>query len=414
MTTSTRERRDWALLIFLIPIGVIFMLIAGQFAIRLVPNWSINAGMQSSLDPNNLPKQQNGPVQPILPAILTPLGWFETFLTPGADANDQNILFPPFVVFEPSATPVVTTNPPTAVTPPPTVPVTDTPIVTASPPVTTTKKPPVDPTSTPPTSTPPTVSPSPVPTSITSTPVGIPVSAPTDIVNVPPNGTPSPIVPGTYVILDIGSSPIVVSNTSDGNYDLILYEATYTQASGDVVVLMDQISILISQDGIDYYEIFNWGDNAADTNTNVNFNDLPADCVQECDNREIPITPIPATGSILYTDPVTGINTGILIDVDTAPDNPPEGIYKYMIIVSPLSGDLDAAQVDSIVVAEVPLGAGGVSAASAGADPVQPVEEVLDSPADEPPADEPSAPPADEPPADEPSAPPADEPPSSP
>ncbi|MDO9302454.1 MAG: hypothetical protein Q7T89_13795, partial [Anaerolineales bacterium] len=78
MTTSnsTRERRDWTLLIFIIPIGIIFMLIAGQVAIRLVPIWSINAGMQSNLDPNNLPMQQSGPIQPILPAILTPLGWF--------------------------------------------------------------------------------------------------------------------------------------------------------------------------------------------------------------------------------------------------------------------------------------------------------------------------------------------------
>jgi hypothetical protein len=105
MTTSnsTRERRDWTLLIFFIPIGIIFMLIAGQVAIRLVPVWSINAGMQSNLDPNNLPMQQSGPVQPILPAILTPLGWFDTFLTPGADTGND-VVFPPFIIFQPHHT----------------------------------------------------------------------------------------------------------------------------------------------------------------------------------------------------------------------------------------------------------------------------------------------------------------------
>ena len=51
ITPSTRERRDWTLLIFLIPIGIILMLIAGQFAIRLVPEWSVKAGMQSEPRP---------------------------------------------------------------------------------------------------------------------------------------------------------------------------------------------------------------------------------------------------------------------------------------------------------------------------------------------------------------------------
>ena len=160
MTTSTRERRDWTLLIFLIPIGIIFMLIAGQFAVRLVSVWSVNGGMQSNLDPNNLPVQQNAPMQPILPAILTPLGWFETFLTPGAGAGDQNV-FPPFIVFEPTATPAVTQQPPVVTTtqPPPTVPATVPPTVVVTQPTQgtpKTPKPPVEGTPTPPTSTPPT------------------------------------------------------------------------------------------------------------------------------------------------------------------------------------------------------------------------------------------------------------------
>ena len=107
MKTTTRERRDWTLLIFLIPIGIIFMLIAGQYAVRLFPIWSVNAGMKSKLDPDYLSRQQNLPMQPISQAILTPIGWLDTFLTPGAGSGDQ-IVFPPFVVFEPSATALVT------------------------------------------------------------------------------------------------------------------------------------------------------------------------------------------------------------------------------------------------------------------------------------------------------------------
>jgi hypothetical protein len=355
MTTPTRERRDWTLLIFIIPIGIIFMLIAGQVAIRLIPIWSINAGMQSKLDPNNLPKQQSGIVQPVLPAILTPLGWLDTFLTPGAGSGDQNAAFPPFVILEPSATPVVTaTPPPTTVTSPPTIPVTDSPTVVVTPPVTATKKPPVD-TPTPPTpivTNPPTSTAVP----ITSTPPILSIlltPPPPELgVNVPPDGNPASILPGTYTVVNISSNPVHVSNTPDGNYDLIFYEAT---APGDpTTILLDQISIGISNaaDGSSYYQVFNWGDNIPDTNTNVNFNTLPPDpsplCTHECDNRTIPTSNLYPGAS--GPDP----STGVLIDVDTAPSAPPAGTYNYLVIVSPLAGAPDPAQVDSVVVTEVP------------------------------------------------------------
>ncbi len=77
--STTRERRDWTLLIFLIPIGIFLMLIAGQFAIRLSPFWSITADMRSKLDPSSAPKRQMGIVQPIGAGILTP---YEVNLTP--------------------------------------------------------------------------------------------------------------------------------------------------------------------------------------------------------------------------------------------------------------------------------------------------------------------------------------------
>ena len=410
MTTSenaSRERRDWTLLIFIIPVGIILMLIAGQIAIRLVPIWSVNAGMQSNLDPNQLPMQQGGLLQPLLPSILTPFGWLDTFLTPGSDGYE---IISDFIVLDPSSTATTSIpNTPTVVASP-TISATDSsPTVIVSPPVT--KHPtdddetstPITPNATtavpttavpttavpttavpttavpttavpttavpttavpttavpttavpttavpttavPTTAVPPTV----LPTATLSTP-DVPWSItppPVDIgVDTPPDGTPGEIFAGGYTIVNISGNPITVSSTADGNYDLILHEVIY----GPTSIWMDNIIIGVSNslDG-SYYEVFNWGNSVADTNTNVDTNTLLPDpgCIApdapECDNRVI-------QSSDLYN------GTGILIDVETAPGGaPPEGTYNYLVIISPLSGALDVAQVDTIIVTKVPI-----------------------------------------------------------
>ncbi|MBV5323514.1 hypothetical protein JZU51_01975, partial [bacterium] len=86
-----------------------------------------------------------------------------------------------------------------------------------------------------------------------------------------PDGTAGLFIAGTYTIVDLGGSPVVVSHTPDNNYDLILYE--YELLAGQIE--MDQIIIGISQtnDG-SYYEVFNWGDDDRDENTNVDYADL--------------------------------------------------------------------------------------------------------------------------------------------
>jgi hypothetical protein len=396
-STSTRERRDWTLLIFIIPIGIILMLIAGQVAIHLVPIWSIDAGMKSKLDPNDLPNQQSGLIQPVLPAILTPLGWFDTFLTPSV-GNDDDVVFPPFVIFEPTIVkPTATTvAPPTVVTPSRTPPATTTPpttVVTPTP--TSTKKPPVGATNTPtpaptntaaptPTNTPaPTPTPTTVPVTSTLPPyVPLPPTIPIDIgPSATPDGTISAPWPDTYTVInlpvDLGVNGVVVSNAPDGNYDLVLYEALTTAGTE---INLDQISILISQDGITYYQVFNWGDNVPDTNTNLD----PA-LQPEVDNAPIPTT------DLYSPDPTnTAIpQTGILIDVDTAPSNPPEGTYNYLAIISPPS--VDSAQVDAITITEVPISAAAPAPAAASI-------QSANNPPDPPPADDP-APPVDGPPA---------------
>ena len=354
MRITNRERRDWTLIIFIIPIGIILMMIAGQIAVRIVPQWSVNAGMKSLLDPQTAPKQQVGLVQPVLPEILTPIGWFDTFLTPNSDSGDQGIVFPPFIVFEPTATPSPTTSPvasPT-VTETPTTPASPSPsptIVTTVPTATTTKKPPVDEeTPVPPTKT---ATPPPPPPPITSTidPSLNVVPPPAEIDLGAPDGNPGEILPGNYVILNISGNPVVVVGTSETNYDLVYYESS---AGGNIE--LDHVILGISQSDLSilgsiYYEVFNWGNNIRDTNTNVDTNTLPADpaCVAsppECDNRSIPT-------SELHPDPAGG--TGILIDVDNAPSAPPAGSYDYIVVISPLSGQPDGAQVDAIEVTEV-------------------------------------------------------------
>jgi len=362
MRITNRERRDWTLIIFIIPIGILLMMIAGKIAVRIVPQWSVNAGMESLLDPQTAPKQQVGFVQPILPEILTPLGWFDTFLTPGADSGDD-VVFPPFVVFEPTATPS-----PTAASPEPSPTVTETPTaspspsaspttVTTVPSVTPTKKPPDDKTPTPPVTTCtdplasnfngplPCVYPPP-PVTSTLDPSLVLDPPPAEIGTGPADGTIGNIPPGRYVVLDRRVNPVWVVGTSETNYDLVYYES---DIGGNI--MLDHVILGISQlmDGSVYYEVFNWGDNIRDTNTNVDTNTLPPDpaCVAsppECDNRVIPTT-------ALHPNPG---GTGILIDVDNAPSAPPVGSYDYIVIISPNSGDMDTAQVDAIEVIEIP------------------------------------------------------------
>lgn len=403
-TVQERERRDLSILIFLIPLGILLIIIVGQMAVRMMPFWNVNAGMGSNLEPDASSARPFALLEPILPQILTPMAWAESYLTP-----DGDIEFPPFLTFEPTATPSPTDVTPTSTDTTPTATSTTTATPTATPTKTVTTTPTVtdddvtdDPTetvtvTTTATDTPtvtatvtdtpsatPTDTPTATPTDTPSaTPTDTPSATPTDTAT--PTGTPStldttiltpytPIVAvgtdgpdgiisdlpsnpgngtGTYTVVSITGNPVFVSLTPDGNYDLAFYEYL-TNFGGPPHVELDNIIIGISNDanGATYYEVFNWGNNFADTNTTANTNTLTADpaCVAnapECDNRVIPL-------GDLYTDPATGITTGILIDVDTALSAPPGDVYyNYIIIISPGAGVGDMTQIDAIVVTEI-------------------------------------------------------------
>jgi hypothetical protein len=365
-SSTTRERRDWTLIVFLLPIGILLMLVAGQVAIRLVPSWSVEGGMQSSLDPQTASKNEQGQIQPILLDILTPMGWLDSFLTPGPDSGNDGVSFAPFIILEPSLTPSATTS----ATATDTATATATPAATTTTPTWTPTDKPGDDDDTPPApkctdplatnnggplpcTYPPTTctdplannnggplpciypNPSPLVGSSGSVPGNTNIGA--------PDGSVGTIPDGSYVVIDLSGNPIVVVDPSETNYDFVYYELP--SGSG---IQMDSVILSISTDNIVYYVVFNWGDGTPDNNSNVG--DVAANTGTENDNQPIDQ---PDTGELHGTAPQ---DTGIAVDVDNAPSNPPPGNYSYLAIQAPAAPPADGndgADADSVEVVEV-------------------------------------------------------------
>jgi hypothetical protein len=144
---------------------------------------------------------------------------------------------------------------------------------------------------------------------------------------------------GTSMTLTFNKPLVVNGNPS---WDLVVYELP--NGSG---IAMDVMIFQIG-DGTNWYTVFNWGNNQADTNSNLNIND-PNVGGAENDNRDF--TYIPAS-DILYpfnsgTD--TQPATGIVIDVDALGSLVPKGTYPYFRIISPTSGDVDGGcEIDAV------------------------------------------------------------------
>lgn len=377
-TIKQRERRDWALLIFLVPIGIMLIIIVGQLAVRMVPTWSVDAGMGSNLEPDSDSARPFALLQPILPQILTPVAWAESYLTPNGDVS-----FPPFLTFEPTATPsptaatpsptentptatatvsptstvtvTVTSTPPTPTKTDTDEPDTPTPSATVSPSPTTPSPSPTTPSPSPTTPSPSPTTPSPSPT--TPSPTGVistmppsygtpaPIPSQVGVGTLPDNTNPSSdtnvgtVLDGTYIVVNLS---VTVSSSPDGNYDLAYYEYNNTG-----YVYMDWIIVGItnSPDGSQYYEVFNWGNGLPDNNSNVG--DVAG---TENDDQQVP-------ASEFYDPDGAGVapQSGILIDVDMATSAPPANTYNYVVIISPIGGtSLTDAQVDALQTVEVP------------------------------------------------------------
>ncbi len=82
------ERQDWAIVLVILLIGLCCVAGAGQYALRLAPNWQVDTDMESNLDLNSqiLTGKPQEFFEPLDPAILTQPGWVNgnVFLTPGA------------------------------------------------------------------------------------------------------------------------------------------------------------------------------------------------------------------------------------------------------------------------------------------------------------------------------------------
>lgn len=140
----------------------------------------------------------------------------------------------------------------------------------------------------------------------------------------PPPGEIGPNPDGNVYSLPAGQSLTLnfrVDVNGHNGYDMVYHELP--MGSG---VWLDWVTVEIS-DGRNWYTVFNWGNNIADSNTNMDFNILPFPVMgpvpppEEPDQRDIP-------SANLYPP------TGIAIDLDSVV---PPGSYYYIRFSCPSS-----------------------------------------------------------------------------
>jgi hypothetical protein len=108
-------------------------------------------------------------------------------------------------------------------------------------------------------------------------------------------------------------------------------------------IAMDFIIFQIG-DGSNWYTILNWGDDVADTDSNMNISIFGGN---ETDNRNFTSPP---NSDYLYPFNGTPANpaTGIVFDLDGFV---PNGNYPYFRIISPMGGDVDGGcEIDAVTV----------------------------------------------------------------
>jgi hypothetical protein len=355
MKAAESERQDWIIVLVILIIGFLSVIAAGQLALRTRPNWMLSTDMDSHLDPNAafLTQRPGEPIEPVDAAILTPLDWMGGFLTAGATfvtgtpfpaitrtfsptgttiASPTNTVIPTqspirtLVFFPPTWTPtsrLVHTVVPNSPEAPTSIPSTNTsaPVMTATQTATGTATPTQTLTATV-TSTPTltatqtgTSTPTPTATAVATDPTPRPIGT-------TPDGIPYYMPAGSTLTLGIN-----LIADGDAGYDLVSYE--FPAGSG---IWLDWVIIEIG-DGNSWYTIFYWGDNLADTNTNMDFNLLSnPQTPPEPDQRDIP-------SAELYNA------TGIAIDIDSIV---PPGTYSYIRYTAP-GADVDGqTEIDAI------------------------------------------------------------------
>jgi hypothetical protein len=322
MNVIERERRDWLIIPIILLIGFLCVMVAGQWALRFSPSWTLDANMESNLNPNRdfLTNRPTGFIEPIDPSILTQPVWINVFLTPGADI--------------PQGTPVPVTadaallNPPSTQTPfKPITPTsmesaTNTAIVIVNPTNTFIYYPPAS-SFTPKPKPPSTFTATPTYTftpNTTLTATHTPTATSTSTATATPTATPTPTSTDTpdpsepdFGAPDgntakLGNGAWVEFNLSgfilDGNstWDVVLYEKEDASSAGKIHLGAVQIEVY-DETTLAWYTIYNWGDGAADTNASYNNGNSEPDG-------------FPVDMTLLYGTPP--LNSGIALDIDTA------------------------------------------------------------------------------------------------
>lgn len=348
MKAVERGRNDWIVVLIILVIGFLCVLAAGQLALRFAPHWQLNTDMDSHLDPNSsfLTQRPDGFIEPVDASILTQPSWINVFLTPGASFL-TGTPFPPmtrtsFASPTPTTLSSVTNTAVIAQSP------TNT-FVYIAPTQTATRRPASTntsiltqvtiPTATPtvislatPTTTSTGTSTSTVTSTATATPTATLTSSPTPVATDPLPGTIGTTPDGVPYYLPAGGAlTLGITLVADGDtgWDLVYYE--FPAGSG---IWLDWVIIQIG-DGNNWYTVFNWYDNIADTNSNMNFNILS--------NPQTP--PEPDQRDILSAELYN--STGIAIDIDAIV---PPGTYPYIRFIAP-AGDVDGQmEIDAIEV----------------------------------------------------------------
>ena len=81
--TEKKRKLEWLLSLFFLPLGIAAMLCVGQAAISQPPKWSVQANMDSYIDPNVY--QEQGRIAPLRAEIMTQPAWANIYLTPRSD-----------------------------------------------------------------------------------------------------------------------------------------------------------------------------------------------------------------------------------------------------------------------------------------------------------------------------------------
>jgi hypothetical protein len=383
-----RRNRDWLLFLVIVLLGLVCMSLTGTLAIGLAPRWNVQASMDSKLDPNAQYIEFKSTllvIEPVMPGILTPPAWAETFLTPqiiptkrqGTPISTPKSSNTPSVTTStPAASPQVTvtsidqstaTNTPWIIIPPatstpkpgtntprPTVArthtvtytstQTNTPTITLTPTITSTPTITLTPTITN-TSTvtmTPTVTLTPTLTAtptVTDTPTNTmtPTITLTPTITFTPTITATPTITPTVDPINIGLPDGTIAHPIDGavltycslsppirSHGNASFDFVYYEMAGGTGILMDRVILQISNGG-PWFTVLNWGDGVADTNTSLNMGG------PELDNTDI------ASGLLVN-------GTGVGIDIDTLGLT---GSYSCLRITSSGSSG-DGIDVDSI------------------------------------------------------------------